>query len=48
MKPAISLSQAMNDVNLLSGPFQAESFWTWKTVAELSPKVGDGGDQAAA
>jgi hypothetical protein len=35
MKPAVSLSQAMSDVNLLGGPFQAESFWTWKTVAKL-------------
>jgi hypothetical protein len=35
IKPAVSLTQAMSDVNLLGGPFKADSFWTWKTVAKL-------------
>ena len=35
MIPLISLSRAMSDENLLGAPFQAPSFWTWKTVAKL-------------
>jgi hypothetical protein len=30
-----SLVTAMRDVNLLGGPFQSESFWTWFTVAKI-------------
>jgi hypothetical protein len=32
---AISLAAAMRDPKLLGGPFQAESFWPWMTVAKL-------------
>ena len=35
MTPAITLTKAMADPALLGGPFQAASFWTWKTVAKL-------------
>jgi hypothetical protein len=35
MRPLISLSEALCDTNLLGEPFQAVSFWTWKTVAKL-------------
>jgi hypothetical protein len=35
MRPLISLWQALRDTNLLGEPFQADSFWTWKTVAKL-------------
>jgi hypothetical protein len=35
MRPLISLWQALRDTNLLGEPFQAGSFWTWKTVAKL-------------
>jgi hypothetical protein len=35
MKPVITLSQAMADQQLLGGPFQSPTFWTWKTVAKL-------------
>ncbi|MGA8651933.1 MAG: hypothetical protein WB677_15195 [Xanthobacteraceae bacterium] len=35
MIPLISLSRALFDTRLLGGPFQSQSFWTWKTVAKL-------------
>ena len=35
MIPRITLSRALSDINLLGAPFQAPSFWTWKTVARL-------------
>ena len=35
MTPLIGLWQALRDTNLLGEPFQAGSFWTWKTVAKL-------------
>ena len=35
MQPLISLSEAINDVTLLGGPFTAASFWTWRVVAKL-------------
>ena len=35
MTPAITLTKALADPALLGGPFQAPSFWTWKTVAKL-------------
>jgi hypothetical protein len=35
MRPSITLSQALADVDLLGGPFQSPSFWTWKVVAKL-------------
>ena len=35
MKPAITLTRAMCDPQLLGGPFQAPSFWTWFAVAKL-------------
>ena len=35
MIPRITLSRALSDINLLRAPFQAPSFWTWKTVARL-------------
>jgi len=35
MIPLISLSRALSDTRLLGGPFQSQSFWTWKTVAKL-------------
>jgi hypothetical protein len=33
--PDITLSRALADPALLGAPFQAASFWTWKTVAKL-------------
>jgi hypothetical protein len=35
MQPLISLSEAINDVTLLGGPFTAASFWTWRVIAKL-------------
>lgn len=35
MSAPISLAEAMRDPNLLGGPFQAPSFWTWHAVAKL-------------
>ncbi len=35
MKPAITLTQAMNDTELFGETFGAASFWTWKVVAKL-------------
>jgi hypothetical protein len=35
MTPAIGLTAAMRDPQLLGGPFQQESFWPWLTVAKL-------------
>jgi hypothetical protein len=34
MRP-ITLAASMRDVRLLGGPFQADSFWPWMTVAKL-------------
>jgi hypothetical protein len=35
MTAPITLTAAMRDPDLLGAPFQAESFWTWFTVAKL-------------
>lgn len=35
MKPAITLTRAMNDAELFGGTFGAASFWTWKVVAKV-------------
>ena len=35
MRPAIGLSAAMRDPQLLVGPFVQDSFWPWLTVAKL-------------
>ena len=35
MKPLITLTEAISDVDLLGGPFKSPSFWTWKVVAKL-------------
>ena len=34
MTPAIGLAAAMSDPQLLGGPFQQDSFWSWLTVAK--------------
>ena len=35
MTPAITLTEAISDTDLLGGPFTSPTFWTWKTVAKL-------------
>jgi hypothetical protein len=35
MRPAITLSHALTDAELFGGTFQAETFWTWRTVAKV-------------
>jgi hypothetical protein len=35
MKPAITLTEALNNPKLFGGTFASPSFWTWKVVAKL-------------
>jgi len=35
MQPLVKLTQAINDVSLLGGPFASPSFWTWRVIAKL-------------
>jgi hypothetical protein len=35
VKPAVSLTDAMADLELFGKTFEAPSFWTWKTVAKV-------------
>src|ERR1700730_11707301 len=43
---AISLAAAMRDPKLLGGPFAADSFWPWHTVAKVISGEALGGREA--